>query len=341
MAGRDRLTRPAWIAKPSLDAVRDTPHLCYMLKVITSVFALSATSAAATCLTDNWVRHGEPVLRDLMFFGIYQAASDPHVFVDESGDLAMIYSGDDDDQSAIKLARGTDWTTWDISQVLLGPSTVPEAIRHKETSFYRRTPDGEHQIYFIGYADDTYYSEIYLASAPNLTGPWSVPSDPIIRLGPTDGKEVRVITSPSVVAHDGVLHLAYLGWNGFNDVTEVWTFGATSTDQGRTWSTPTRIDVPIGMEGQITAMPDGRFVAVNTGDVSGREGIYMACADHPFGPYEGSDVPILVQAGAPWEVDEIIAPQITFDPQTGDPKLYYTGAEHARGWWVMLATPAP
>lgn len=115
--------------------------------------------------------------------------------------------------------------------------------------------------------------------------------------------------------------------------------GAESTDNGRTWRNFREVDVPIAMEGQVTMAPNGEFFAVSTGEYRGGEAIFLACADHPFGPYERIDTPILTQKGGRWEKHEIIAPQITFDPVTDEPLLYYTGADHAKGWWVMMAYP--
>ena len=176
-------------------------YFCGALIVASLVFA---PAAALACIPTDWTRHEGPVHRDRMFLGLYEAASDAHVFPTEDGRLAMIYSGDDGGQSAILLAFGQDWTRWETWGVLLGPSRQPSAIAHKETAFYRRAGPADHRLYFIGYADeDTYGSDIYVARAQALTGPWRVEPEPIIRRGLTDGRDVRVITSPSVVEHEG------------------------------------------------------------------------------------------------------------------------------------------
>lgn len=296
---------------------------------------------ACDLATADWARTGDPVLRDPIPGVAYEVAGDPHVFAGPGGTLHMIYSGDDEDHIAIKLASATDLGAWEPQQTLLGMSTGHDVPRNKETAFYHLTDGGEHQIYFIGYEDEeTYEASVYLATSANLDGPYTILPDPVMPRGLMADRQVYLITSPSVVAHDGVLHMAFLGWNGFADVTAVWVFGAVSSDAGRTWQDIAEIDVPIGMEGQITPHPDGGYVAARTGNYGGREGISIACADHPFGPYTDSDTPVLQIAGPPWEVEEIIAPQIMFDPATGTPNLFYTGADYATGWWVMRALPA-
>lgn len=277
----------------------------------------------------------------MMFLGLYEAASDGHVFVTDEGRPAMIYSGDENDQSSIKLALGTDFSTWQEWGVLLGPSQQPDAVVHKETAFYYRASATNHRIFFIGYDDeDTYQSNIYMAQAADLLGPWTINPGPVIARGPTDGRVVYLITSPSVVEYDGQLVMVWLGWNGFEDVTAVWTFSATSSLERQDWEEIRETNVPIGMEGQITQRPDGGFVAVATQETTaGKEGLFAACANSPFGPWTRMDTPLLTLAADEWEVDEIIAPSITYDPETNEPYLFYTAAEHARGWRMMMATP--
>ncbi len=303
--------------------------------------SILASTASHACIPDSWTRVDGPVHRDKFFLGSYEVASDPHVFVLPSGQLAMIYSGDDRDQSSIKLAIGNSWENWKQWGVLLGPSNQPNAVRHKETSFYYLTTGGEHQIYFIGYDDEeTYQAEIYRATAKELTGPWTVESAPVIPRGPMDGRNVYLMTSPSIVKHSNELTMVWLGWNGFDDVTEVWSFSATSFDDGQTWTEIREGRVPIGMEGQITQRPDGGYVAVSIQETdNGDEGVFAACAPSPEGPWTSIDAPLLTLARDAWEVDEIMAPSITYNPTSGQPYLYYTSVEHARGWRVMLAKP--
>ena len=224
---------------------------------------------------------------------------------------------------------------------MLGPSIQPDAIPHKETAFYHRVSATDHRIYFIGYSDEeTYQSSIYMARSPALTGPWTIGPDPVMDRGLTAGKDVYLITSPSIMEHDGQLVMTWLGWNGFEDVTEVWTFTATSDLNGETWQNTVETFVPIGMEGQVTKHPDGGFVSVATRETNtGVEGIFASCADHPSGPWSEMPDPLLTLAGDKWEVDEIIAPSITFDLQSGRPYLFYTAAAHAKGWRMMMAQP--
>lgn len=312
------------------------------LNALFFLVALIFSSPVFACVPTEWVRHDGPVFRDKMSWGLYEAASDGHVFVTDDNQLAMIYSGDDNDQISIKLALGSDWDAWEEWGVLLGPSVQQDAVRYKETAFYHRVSATDHRLYFIGYSDEkTYQSRIYMAKASTLKGPWTILPEPVIDSGPTAGKEVYLITSPSIVEHQGRLMMAWLGWNGFEDVTEVWSFSATSSLDGLVWENSAETAIPIGMEGQITARPDGGFVAVATRETdTGREGIFAFCSDNPFGPWSSLPEPLLTLAGDKWEVDEIIAPSITFDPQTNEPYLFYTAAEHARGWRMMMARPA-
>ncbi len=251
-----------------------------------------------------------PVFRDAIPRENYEAASDAHVFYDPNQHLKMIYTGDSDGKPAIKLATGTDWDTWQQSATLLDGAGPTGLDSHKETGFYRNTADRTHQIYYIGYADeDTYQAQLFLAEAASLSVPYAQPIQPIVPRGMIAGKDVYSITSPSVVAHQNQLYLVFIGWNAAPDeVTEVWVIGATSADEGHTWTDFQLVDTPIGMEGKVTKRSDGSFVAARTGDYSNREAIFYATAAHPFGPWQTSPGPILVQQGPPLEKDEIIAP---------------------------------
>ena len=302
---------------------------------------LSCQPAAVPPASELWQRYPDgPVFRDPIPGAGYQVASDPHVFLAD-GALRMVYTGDDQGYSTIKLAAGSDWDTWQVVGSLLAETGPSGLDRNKETPFYRRTAAGKHQIYYIGYADeDTYQAQLFLAEADSLRGPYQRMAQPIIPRGTMAGKEVYCITSPSVVSHEGKLYLSFLAWNDAPArVSQVWVMGATSTDEGHSWSEVKQVEVPIGMEGQVTRVRAGAFVAVRTGGQAGREAIFYATAAHPFGPWREQDTPLLRQAGAPYETDEIIAPQLTLDPATGQPVLYYTGANYRIGWWVMLARP--
>ncbi|MEL6637041.1 MAG: hypothetical protein AAFW73_18485 [Bacteroidota bacterium] len=290
--------------------------------------------------TEEWRRSAEnPILRDPIPAANYQVASDGHIFFEENGQLAMIYTGDTDGHASIKLARGRSLTDWELDRSLLFELGPSQWDRHKETAFYRQTAAGKHQIYYIGYPEeDRYQAQVFLAEADQLEGPYTQSASPVVPRGNLAGKDVYCITSPSVVAHEGLLYLTFLAWNaGPNEVTEVWALGARSTDEGHTWSDFQLIDTPIGMEGQLTRRPTGDFVAVRTGPYGAAEAIFYATAPHPFGPWTTSEQPLLTPGGAPLETHEIIAPQITIDPQSGEEYLFYTGADHQRGWWMMLA----
>lgn len=291
----------------------------------------------------EWIREANnPVYRDPQPDINYEVASDPHVFYDETEQLWMIYTGDPEENpgsAGIKLARGKSLIDWEQHASLLfetGPSNLDV---NKETAFYRRSSKGKHQIYYIGYPDgDSYESQIYLAEADHIEGPYVQMDAPIVERGSIAGKNVEVITSPSIVQYDDTLYMYFLGWDSFKNVSEVWTIEAISLDEGRSWTGFQEVDVPIGMEGQITQAPDGSFLAVATGVFEGKEAIYYATADHPSGPWKKEELPILVQReGDPFEVDEVIAPQILFEAGSQQQVLYYTGADYLKGWWVLMA----
>lgn len=306
---------------------------------VCGLFATISTASACGPDLSQWERIPEPILRDTIANEPYEVASDSHVFVAENGDIRMIYTGDDSGEASIKLGAARGWQTWTPFRTLLGPSPQPE-LKSKETPFYLLGPNGEHQIYFIAYEDgDTYRSQIFLATSDKLEGPYTIRREPVVPLGELGGTRVRVITSPSVVEHGDSLLMTFVAWNGFHDVTRVWSMGAESMDNGRTWTNFREVDTPITMEGQLTRAPDGTYLAVSTREYQAGEAIFLACADHPFGPYKELERPILVPAGGQWEKDEITAPQIFFDPETDEPMLYYTGADHRKGWWIMMALP--
>ncbi|GAB5539887.1 MAG: hypothetical protein Salg2KO_19900 [Salibacteraceae bacterium] len=290
----------------------------------------------------EWVRYeNNPVYRDHIEEEAYQSASDAHVFFDQKDELKMIYSGDHGGNSSIKLATGKSWTSWESESTLLGNERSADGLDiNKETAFYRLSESGKHQIYYIGSEENTSYrAPIYLAEADDLEGPYTISSGPVVSSGNIAGHDVYCMTSPSVVMHDSLLHLVFIGWNASpSEVSEVWVLGATSDDDGHTWTNFQEVETPIGMEGQLTQTDDGKYIAVYTTEYEKREGIYYATGDHPFGPFQEEVNPIIVQNRAKLERNEIIAPQIIIDPETGEEHLYYTGAWHVRGWWIMMAT---
>jgi len=156
---------------------------------------------------------------------------------------------------------------------------------HKETSFYRKAQSGKHQIYYIGYEnEETYESQIFLAESDALDGEYQQNPKPVVPKGTIAGKSVYCMTSPSIVEHEGLLYMTFIGWNASpQKVSEIWLLGATSVDEGHTWSDFQIIDTPIGMEGQVTKHPDGRFVAVRTGDYQNDEALFYATSNHPLG----------------------------------------------------------
>ncbi|NBD16806.1 MAG: family 43 glycosylhydrolase [Cyanobacteria bacterium] len=281
----------------------------------------------------SWQRHPTPVLRDPWLS--YEVAADPHVFRDAEGMLRMVYTGPNpaNDYATIKLATAKSYTEWTAGSVLLEGSNSEGLDLNKETSFYRLANSGKHQIYYIGYEDnEVYQSQIFLAEADTLTGPYRLPTAPIIATGMQGGHEVVTMTSPSIVEDEGRLYMVYCAWKAFPEPTIVWVHGAISDDEGQSWDVVGEVPVPSCMEGSLTAGPDGRFYAV----AQGKGGFVIGRSETPFGPYEMLPEPVMTCAGAPWEVDEMNTPQLLFEVNTA--YLYYTGADYAKGWWTMLAT---
>ena len=295
---------------------------------------------------ETWERHPDnPVYRDEI--PGYEVASDGHVFFDPSGQLRMIYTGDADDHTSIKMATGSAYDSWtEVGTVLPGDQTPSGEDSGKETAFYHYAEAVEkHQIYYIAYADgdtDTAYeAEIYLAQADAVEGPYEMPDTPIVPKGTYAGREVYLMTSPSVVEHEGDLYLTFIGWDAPPDrVSAIWLLGAVSTDHGQSWGPVEEVETPIGAEGQVTKGPDGMYYAARTGEYGNDEAIYLARAEHPFGPYDEIPEPILTKGSWRWEGDEIIAPQVTFDPIQKRAFLYHTGARHIKGWWMMVSQTA-
>lgn len=287
----------------------------------------------------QWERQTDsPIFRDFIASENYESASDPHVFVDNS-ELKMIYSGDHEGISSIKLATGNSLSSWEAEITLLSKTSNTELDESKETAFYRKSDSGKHQIYYIGYRDDgSYKAQIFLAESDNLEGPYQAIEEPVISRGEIAGKDVYCITSPSVVEHQGKLYISFIGWDNSPDkVTEVWILGAISEDDGHSWSDFQRVQTRIGMEGQVTKVNENEFIAVRTGEFNDKDAIYYSTATHPFGPWQEKEDPILIKNDGPFEKDEMIAPQITIDPITQKEVLYYTGADHNVGWWIMMA----
>lgn len=315
----------------------------YLFWIIT-LFVFSSCGTNSSEISDNdiieWERSAEnPVFRDLIPDINYEVASDPHVFIDEDDNLKMIYTGDFNDSPSIKLASGSSVSNWEKQTTLLYEAGPSGKDVNKETPFYRMASSRKHQIYYIGYEDEeTYRSEIYLAEADELEGPYTKLAEPVVPRGNIAGEEVYLITSPSVVEHNDLLYMTFIGWDASpSEVTEIWIIGATSNDHGHTWSDFQKVDVPIGAEGQITKLTNGEFVAARTGSYEDREAIFYATASHPFGSWTEKSEPILIQSGPPYEADEVIAPQILHDPINNKQYVYYTGADYQKGWWIMLA----
>lgn len=247
-------------------------------------------------LKSDWSRESEPIFRDVISDENYEVASDPHVFFDENGNLKMIYTGAGKDHIGIKLASGTTWSSWQKVNTLLDSVGPSGKDINKETGFYRKANNGKHQIYYIGYQDESSYeAEIYLAESDNLEGPYTQMATPLISKGKIAGKEVYSMTSPSIVEHNGKLHMAFIGWdNDPHNVTEVWTLGAVSENDGYTWSEFQEVESRIGMEGQLTKGSNGTFFAVRTGDYKKDEAIFLSTSSHPFSGWVEEKEPIFI-----------------------------------------------
>lgn len=284
----------------------------------------------------DWRRVGDPVLRDPEPGRGFEVAADPHVFRNQDGALRMVYTGPhpDNDFATIKLATANSHTNWNPGPVLLTGSNADGIDINKETSFYRLSDSGKHQVYYIGYQDiNAYASQVFLAEADTLEGPYTLPMTPVIPNGLINGYHVKTITSPSIVEHEGSLYMVYCAWNDFPVPTIVEVHGAISDDDGQSWDRVGEVNVPSCMEGSFTKGPDGLFYATAQSD----GGITIGRSSEPF-PDDGYEMlasPIMTPAGAPWEIDELNTPQLFFEGETA--YLYYSGADNTKGWWVMLS----
>ena len=293
---------------------------------------------------ETWQRSDKnPVLRDVMESEPfpYEGASDAHVFFD-GRKLKAIYSGDGGQEgSAIMLAHATSWENWQLKGRLNMPKSDDGWDYNQETAFHRKSKTGQHQVYYIGYpTEEDYEAHIFMAEAASLEGEFS-PSKRVLKPDMVKGADVYLFTSPSVVEHEDVLYMVAVGWDDFKNVSNVWSIGAESRDDGQTWTNARIVDVPIAMEGQLTKGPDGYFYATRSSEYKDGEAIFIARAKHPLGPYQDFKGPALKRRGAPREVDGLTAPQLTFSPLSGWPYLYYLASDHKKGWWTMLAKSTP
>ena len=293
----------------------------------------------------RWKRHpGNPVYRDKI--SGYEVASDSHVFIDTSNKLRMVYTGIYKDHPSVMLAEGSALDTWEKTGLIISGETHPEGESSgKETPFYFYNKyRKKHQIYYIAYEDeDPYYSyesEIFMAEADSIEGPYRIGSSPVVPKGKLAGEDVHMMTSPSILEFQGKLYMVFIAWNAPPvKTTMVWVMGTVSSDWGKTWSQVQKVDVPIGMEGQLTMGPDDMFYATSTREYKNTEAVFLSRSSSPFGPYDELHTePILIKAGPPLETDEITAVQIFFRPVDKKVFIYYTGADYRKGYWVMAAS---
>lgn len=290
----------------------------------------------------NWTRHP----RNPIFAG-NGFASDPHVWEEAPGSYLMLYTTDWDDRQAIGMAASVDLVNWTPIADAQYPSGIvlrgagPGGLdSHLETAFYRKTDDGKHQIFYIGYTDETTYrAAIYKAEASSARGPYTREAEPIIAWSP-GGADATAMTSPTIAEHDGVLYMSYIGWETYPD-GPVHIIGATSSTDGRSWEKQGDLgwDDIFGVEAHTEKGPDGRFYRVGVvADAQGKDAIALGRAEHPFGPFTVLPNPILT-LGGPGEGDSIMAPSLIFRPDSGTAYMLYTAVDTG-GWpWVIsLAT---
>ena len=181
-------------------------NLIFSLSTIACVYLFFSCKTSQPFDSINQWKRSEvnPILQDPIPSENYEVASDPHVFFDENGKLRMIYTGDKDGNATIKLADGDSWESWKKASSLVYKTVPTELDLQKETPFYYKSPTGKHQIYYIGYKDEnTYESQIFLAEADSIEGPYEQFPLPVIPRGKMAGKDDYLITSPSVVEHEG------------------------------------------------------------------------------------------------------------------------------------------
>ncbi len=286
-----------------------------------------------------WTRHPDnPIFLGNSF------AADPHVWEESPGQYRMVYTDAVEERQAIAMATSTDLVSWTPianaqypdGVVLAGAGPGGQDL-NQETAVYRRTDDGQHQIFYIGYADEIeYHTAIYKAEASEIEGPYLREADPVIPWTP-GGPDSFAMTSPTIVEHNGQLFMTYIGWQSYPDGPVI-NVGATSDDDGRTWDKHGELswDDIFGVEAHTEPGPDGLFYRVGiTGDTQGGDVITLGRAPHPFGPFTTLAEPILVPGGARvGEGDTIMSPTLMFRDDIETAYMLYAAVDTG-GWpWV-------
>lgn len=196
-------------------------HFLFLVLIMMSSFVTADNGYIDFDSLQNCQRDNGPVLQDEEFDSGYEVAADPHVFRTPTNSIKMVYTGPDpvlgsNGHATIKLASLDANGQWHPDTELLLGSASNDLDLNKETSFYRLVDSGKHQIYYIGYASgDVYNSQIFMAQANQLEGPYTLSSEPLISTGEIDGFQVHTITSPSIVEYNHQLYMVYCAWNDF------------------------------------------------------------------------------------------------------------------------------
>ena len=290
-----------------------------------------------------WVRNpNNPIFSG--FTGTELVAGDAHVWEESPGSYRMVYTDDFNDRTSIAMAISNDLVNWQLignsefpNGVILGGAGPGGKDISLETAFYRKATDGKHQVYYIGYMDENVYNAaIYLAEASQIQGPYTRAEDPVITWT-SGGPDAHAMTSPTIVEHEGVLYMTYIGWEAFPN-GPVHVVGATSMTDGRSWSKRGALDWDdiFGVEAHTEKGPDGLFYRAGIGaDAQGNDMILFGRSNHPFGPYTLVSRLNLSPAGpAVGEGTTIMSPSLVFDHANTTLYMHYAAVDTGGLPWI-------
>ncbi len=300
--------------------------------LVAGVLLAGCSSVATTDpASAQFRKHPEPVWRGHLLAG------DPAVIRD--GDRLLMYytaltlgETDDDFAVLIGVAESADGIAWIFAKPVDDDNPESVALQNDEeawdrileTSFVVRVED-EFLMYYTGYSEEvdgvtTIVAEGKIGVARSADGLSfeRFREEPVLL--PDAAYDSDGLFSPSVVRHDGDLHLIYAGWSlglyGYG------LFGATSPD-GTAWtkegdlllrSSDVSWSIDNPREAEIVKAPGGAsYYLFFTCDVEENlSAIGVARSAHPFGPWEVFPRPV-VTATHDWEESGLVAPAVLIE----------------------------
>ena len=310
-----------------------------------AILALAVTHSLSTCETGSALRdHTYPVLfakHPLPVWEGHLLAGDPSVIRD--GDRLLMYytdlviggDGDGDNPDNLRVligvAESVDGLSWsfanpDSAQSVALANNPDSWDRVLETAFVLPVNDTTYYLYYTGYPEgadgvERIVSQGEIGVAQSSDGiafeRFLDPNEPVLSAGSSFDRDG--LFSPSIVRHEDTWYMVYAGWSleshGYG------LFGATSTD-GTEWTKDGTLlvhsdDVEWSLdnprEAELVAGPDGTFYLFFTADMAHNlSGIGLARSDHPFGPWEVHQEPVIFQTHA-WEESGLIAPAVLIE----------------------------